>query len=165
MIRKLITIVLICAVLAAISGGCSEAVGEIAGNVADAAMKELEASVKATFEKYKVDVIELKSAIGKLTGDSGDNQFFCAALVQSDSDALPQSCADALSKVFHDAGIAVQTGSNIESSYLEHKQISFKYSSFEEGKTYYLVYCYIDRIPDLKDLKEFIPTGTDSGVG
>ena len=165
MIRKLISLVLICAVLAAVSGGCSEAVGEIAGNVADAARKELEASVKATFEKYKVDVIELKSAIGKLNGTSGDNQFFCAALVQSDSDALPQSCADALAKVFHDAGIAVQTGSKIQSNYLEHKQISFKFNSFEDGKTYYIVYCYIHRIPDLNDLKEFLPTGSDSGVG
>lgn len=165
MIRKLISLVLICAVLVVISGGCSEALGEIAGNVADAAKKELEASVKATFEKYKVEVLELKSAIGKLNGTSGDNQFFCAALVQSDSDALPQSCADALAKVFHDAGIAVQTGSQIESSYLEHKQISFKYDNFQEGKTYYMVYCYIDRIPDLSDLKNFLPTGTDPAAG
>ena len=165
MIRKLITLVLICAVLAAVSGGCSEAVGEIAGNVADAAMKELEASVKATFEKYKVDVIELKSAIGKLNGDSGDNQFFCAALVQSDSDAIPQSAADTLGKLFHDAGIQIQTGTGIENSYLEHKSLTYKDGIINDSQTYYTVWYYTDRLPSLEDLKDLKSAVTAEGVG
>ena len=45
--------------------GCGEVVSDIAGNVADAAAKELEAQIKKTVEEYKVEVVEIKSAIGK----------------------------------------------------------------------------------------------------
>ncbi len=133
--------------------GCGEVAGEIAGNVAEAAKKELENQVKATFEKYKVDVIELKTAVGKLSGTSGDIQFFCAALIESDSDAIPQSVADSLSKVFHEAGITVQTSSKVENSYLEHKEVVYKHESFDDGKIYYTVWCFTDKIPELSDLK------------
>lgn len=145
--------------------GCGEAVGEIAGNVAEVAKAELETQVKAAFEKYKVDIIELKTSVGKLNGSSGDNQFFCAALVQSDSEAVPQDVADSLSKLFHDAGLAVQTGSEIENEYLEHKELSFKFTGFDDGKTYYVVWCYTDKLPSLSDLENLVPTGTSPGVG
>ena len=57
--------------------GCSDVVGEIAGNVADAAVKELEKQVKATLEEYKVEVVEIKSAVGKLSNVSDSElQFF-----------------------------------------------------------------------------------------
>ena len=145
--------------------GCGEAVGEIAGNVAEVAKTELENQVKAAFEKYKVDIIELKTAVGKLNGENGDIQFFCAALVQSDSEAVPRDVADSLSKLFHDAGLAVQTGSEIESNYLEHKELSFKFTGFDDGKTYYLVWCYTDKLPSLSDLESLVPSGTTGGVG
>lgn len=143
--------------------GCGEAVGEIAGNVAEAAQAELETQVKAAFEKYKVDIIELKTAIGKLNGTSGDIQFFCAALVQSDSDAIPQDVADSLSKLFHDAGLDFQTGSQIENKYLEHKELRFKFSDFDASQTYYVVWCYTDKLPSLTG-SESAPE-TTPGVG
>lgn len=161
MIKKFAALVLALIMICSLAG-CNDVAGEIAGNVADAAMKELENQVKTTFEKYKVDVIELKPTVGKLNGTSGDIQFFCAALIESDSDAVPQSVADALGKLFHDAGITVQTGAAIESPYLEHKELTFKYDSFSDGKTYYTVWCYTDRLPELSDLKEVIST---EGVG
>ncbi len=142
--------------------GCSEAVGEIAGNVAEVAQAELEAQVKAAFEKYKVDVIEFRPVIGKLNGESGELQFFCAALVQSESDAVPNSVSGNLGLMFHDAGVVVQEGSKIESEYLEHKELSFKFSDFEEGKTYYMVYCYTDKIPTLSDLEGAIKSTSES---
>jgi hypothetical protein len=145
--------------------GCSEAMGEIAGNVTEVAKAELEAQVKAAFEKYKVEVIEFKPILGKLNGSDGTIQFFCAALVQSDSEAVPQDVADTLSKLFHDAGLTVQSGTKIESGYLEHKELSYKFSGFQDGKTYYTVWCYTDKIPSLSDLKDAIPATTSSGVG
>jgi len=145
--------------------GCGEAVGEIAGNVAEVAKAELEAQVKAAFQKYKVDVIEFKPLLGKLNGEDGTIQFFCAALVQSDSEAVPQDVADTLSKLFHDAGLTLQTGTEIENGYLEHKQLSYKFSGFEDGKTYYTVWCYTDKIPSLSDLKDAIPATDAPGVG
>ena len=36
---------------------------------------------------------------------------------------------------------------------------------FEEGKTYYTVWCYTDRLPTLEDLKALAPDSTGSGVG
>ena len=145
--------------------GCGEVTGEIVGNVAEAAKKELENQVKATFEKYKMEILDMKTAVGKLNGESGDVQFFCAVLVESDSDAIPQSAADTLSKLFHDAGVTVQNCSEVESPYLEHKELTYKYSAFDSSKTYYTVWCYTDRLPSLEDLKDLKPTAAPEGVG
>ncbi len=157
--KKIIALAMALVLILGCFTGCGEAVGEIAGNVAEAASRELEKQVKAAFQKYKMDIIELKTAAGKLNGQSGDIQIFCAALVQSDSEAVPQSIADTLSKLFSDAGIMVQTGSKVESEYLEHKELSFKFSDFQEGKTYYTVYCYMSKLPSLT------PGETSEGVG
>ena len=152
-------------VLCLVLAGCGEVAGEIAGNVADAAKKELENQIRQTFETYKIDIVEMKTAVGKLNGESGDLQFFCAALVQSDSEAIPQSAADTLSKMFHDAGITVQTDGDIENPYLEHKELSFKFSDFQEGKTYYCVWCYTDKLPSLEDLKDLQSKLSTDSVG
>lgn len=142
--------------LCGIFAGCN-AVGEIAGNVADAAMKELENQVKATLEKNKVNVVELKTAIGKLNDDGSEMQFFCAALVKSDTDTVVNGAAEAMGAVFEKSGVLVQTGSKVESEYLVHKDITFKHSDFSDG-TYYVIYVYISdmsiKLPELN-----LPTG------
>ena len=135
----LLAVLMVCALM-----GCGETVSGIAGSVADAAKAELEAQVKATLEKYKMDVIEVKTTAGNLCGE-GNAQFFCAALVKSESDAIPQSCADALGKVFEKSGLVVQTTSQITSEYLEHKSLSFNHSDFSDG-TYYAVYVYSSNV-------------------
>ncbi len=135
--------------LAALSG-CGETVGEIAGNVAEAAKAELEKQVKNLLEEYKIDVIELKTTAGELNGSDGKLQFFCGVLVQANSESVLQGCADALGKVFEDAGVELQTGSQIESPYLEHKELSFKHTDFSDGKSYYLIYAYTSKLPTLK---------------
>jgi len=163
--KKKVLCVILAALLMIISlAGCSEAVGEIAGNVAAVAQAELEAQVKAAFEKYKVNVIEFRPLLGKLNGEAGNIQFFCAALVQSDSEAVPQDVAETLSKIFYDAGLTLQTGTAIESSYLEHKSLAYKFTDFEAGKTYYTVWCYTDKIPSLSDLESAVKS-TSEGVG
>ena len=164
MFKKFISFVLVVLLLCALAG-CGDVAGEIAGNVAEAAKKELENQIKATFEKYKIEILDLKTAVGKLNGDSEDVQFFCAVLVQSDSDAIPQSAADTLSKLFHDAGTKIQTDAKIESTYLEHKSLDFKQEAFEDGKTYYTVWCYTDKLPSIEDLKELKDTLTTEGIG
>ena len=145
--------------------GCSEVAGEIAGNVADAARKELENQIKITFETYKIEILDMKTAVGKLNGENGDIQFFCAVLVQSDSPAIPQSAADTLSKLFHDAGINVQTGNKVENPYLQLKELTFKFDSFDDSQTYYAVWCYTDKLPSLEDLKDLKSTFSTEGVG
>ena len=160
MFRKFTLLFLVICLLCGLAG-CSDVAGEIAGNVAEAAKKELENQIKLTFEKYQTEILDMKSAMGALS-DSGDTQFFCAVLVQSESDAIPQSVADTLSKLFHDAGVTVQTGSRIESPYLQNKELAYKYESFDSDKTYYSVWFYTDRLPTLEDLKSMI---TVEGVG
>ena len=152
--KKFAALVLVIGLLCSLTG-CG-VVGEIAGNVAEAAKKELENQVKLTFEKYKVEVIEFKSTSGKLSSAFDETQFFCAALIASESDAIPATIAENLKKLFHDAGIMIQTASNIENSYLEQKSLSFQFDGFQDGKTYYTVWCYMDRLPTLEDLKEMI---------
>ena len=164
MMKKLLALILALLIVCSMAG-CGEVAGDIAGNVAEAAKKELEKQVKQTFDTYKMEILDMKTALGKLGGDSGDIQFFCAVLVQSDSDAIPQSIADTLSKIFHDAGIQVQTGKNIENAYLQHRELAFKYETFDDGRTYYTVWCYTDKLPSLEDLKELKPSAAAEGVG
>ena len=164
MFKKFLSFVLVFGLLLGLAG-CGDVAGEIAGNVAEAAKKELENQIKLTFEKYKIEILDMKTAVGKLNGDSSDVQFFCAVLVQSDSDALPKSAADTLSKLFHDAGVSVQTGAAIESAYLEHKSLAFKYDSFDSEKAYYTVWFYTDRLPSLEDLKALKDSLSTEGVG
>ena len=156
MVRKVVSLVLAAFMLCGIFAGCN-AVGEIAGNVADAAMKELENQVKATLEKNKVNVVELKTAIGKLNDDGSEMQFLCAALVKSDTDTVVNGAAEAMGAVFEKSGVLVQTGSKVESEYLVHKDITFKHSDFSDG-TYYVIYVYISdmsiKLPELN-----LPTG------
>ena len=122
--------------------GCGEVVSDIAGNVADAAAKELEAQIKKTVEEYKVEVVEIKSAIGKLdnTVDS-DQQFFCGVLVRSNSDAIPQSIAATLGSIFDEAGCQPWHKSEIDNDHLVNKKISFKHTDFDSGD-HYLIWGY-----------------------
>ena len=146
--KRMTSLFLILALVLTVFAGCGGKVGEIAGNVADAAKAELENQVKELLEEYKVDVLEIKTTAGELNG-SGKLQFFCGVLVQANSESVLQGCVDALGKVFEDAGIQSQTGSKIESGYLTKKDLSFKFSEFEEGKDYYLIYAYTSRLPSL----------------
>ena len=155
--KKLMTFLLVFALAAALMAGCGDTVSDIAGSVADAAKAELEAQVKATLEKNKVDVVELKTAIGKLNDEGSEMQFFCAALVKSDTDTVVNGAAEAMGAVFEKSGVLVQTGSKVESEYLVHKDITFKHSDFSDG-TYYVIYVYISdmsiKLPELN-----LPTG------
>ena len=162
MAKKFLALILALLIISTLAG-CGEVAGDIAGNVAEAAKKELENQIKQTFETYKIEILDMKSAVGKLNGESGDVQFFCAVLVQSDSPAIPQSAADTLSKLFHDAGIQLQTGAKIESTYLEHRELAFKQEG--DGSTHYAVWFYTDRLPSLEDLKALVPSETAEGVG
>ena len=154
MFKKFVSFVLVIGLLCSLAA-CSDVAGEIAGNVAEAAKKELENQIKLTFEKYQTEILDMKSAVGALS-DSGNTQFFCAVLVQSDSATIPQSAADTLSKLFHDAGVEVQTGQEISSPYLQNKELAYKYESFDCSKSYYTVWFYTDRLPTLEDLKGMI---------
>ena len=162
MFKKLFSLVLVLFLLAGMVG-CNEVAGEIAGNVADAAKKELENQVKQAFETYKLEILDMKSAVGKLNGDSEDIQFFCAVLVQSDSPLVPQSAADTLSKLFHDAGVQLQSGAKVESGYLQHKDLAFKLEG--DGATHYAVWFYTDRLPNMDDLKALKESLSTEGVG
>ena len=138
---KMTALVLALSVLLIFSG-CDGVVGEIAGNVADAAVRELEAQVKATIEEYKVEVVELKSAVGKLDNDFDSNQqFFCGVLVRSNSDALPKSIAATLGNIFEEAGCHAHLKSEIDNDHLVNKKLTFKHTDFSTGD-YYLIWGY-----------------------
>ena len=149
--KKLITLLLVFSMAAALLAGCSDTVSDIAGSVAEAARAELEAQVKATLEKNKVDVVELKTAVGKLNEDGSDKQLFVAALIRSDATEIPQACADTLGNIFTATGLVAQTDSDLISEYLVHKEIRFNHSDFSEGN-YYVIYAYME------DLTIQIPT-------
>ncbi len=136
------TVLVLILVLLVTLGGCGEIVGDIATNVAGAAVKELEAQIKSALETYSVEVVEVKSALGKLNNDApSDLQFYCGVLVRSNSDKSPTAGAEALDKVFEQAGCQAQHQSQISSELLTNKTISFKHSDFSTGD-YYLIWVY-----------------------
>lgn len=149
--KKLMTFLLVFALAAALMAGCGDTVSDIAGSVADAAKAELEAQVKATLEKNKVDVVELKTAVGKLNDEGSDKQLFVAALIRSESTDIPQACADTLGKIFTESGLISQSDSSLSCEYLVHKEIFFNHNDFSEGN-YYVIYAYME------DLTIQIPT-------
>ena len=139
--RKWMALVLAAVMLCGMLSG-SAVVGDIAGNVADVAAKELENQLKATLEKHKVEVVEVKTAFGQLNGeDEKALQFFCAALIRSESETAAQTCATALDAVFEEAGCMVQSESRLVHSALVHKTITYDHTDFSGGN-YYTVYVY-----------------------
>lgn len=148
--RKLLALFL--AVLMTLSlCGCGETAGQIADSVLDAAMTELKSQVTQLLERNKLEVVEIKTTFGKLNDDGSKYQFFIAALVKSNSTSVPQSTADAMAKLFSDAGLTPQSASALENSYLVHKNITFKHTDFSTGN-YYVIWGYAaDLTIDLPD--------------
>ena len=136
------TVLVLILVLLVTLGGCGEIVGDIATNVAGAAAKELEAQIKEAVEAYSVDVVEIKSAVGKLDNDVDSNQqFFCGVLVRSNSDVIPQSIAVTLGGIFEEAGFHPWHKSEIDNDHLVNKKLTFKHTDFSTGD-YYLLWGY-----------------------
>ena len=139
--RKFLSLLLIAACLMGCLAGCGDAVSEVADSVVNAAKAELEKQIQAKVEEYKVTVVEMKTAAGQLN-DGGKYQFYCAILVQTNTESGAKDCADGLSKVFGNAGYMKQTGSNVESDLLTQKTITYKQTDFS-ADNYYTVYVYV----------------------
>ena len=93
--RKIIAFALLIACLLGCFAGCGKAVSDVADSVLNAAKAELENQIKAKIEEYKVTVAEVKTAVGKLNGD-GKYQFYCAILVQTNTESGAADCAEGL---------------------------------------------------------------------
>lgn len=139
--RKLICILLVVLLVAAMAG-CSVA-GEIADKVAQAAMEELKDQLQSTFEKNKIEVLQVKTAIGKLNDEGSSLQLFFGFLVRSENPQQIQDVTEAMKKMIPQSGCAPQTGAAIESPYLVHKTLSFDADKVADPTNCYLVYLYI----------------------
>lgn len=149
--RFLSAVLLLALVLAAFSG-CGT-VSDIAGNVADAAMEELKVQIADAIEENKVELVEMKSAFGKLNDDGGSLQFFCAMLIRADSADLAAAALDGNIGSFDDFGVVVQTGSAIENEHLVNKSLSYDHTDFSDGN-YYTVFLYASSFA-LEDLTSY----------
>lgn len=135
---------------------CGGTAGQIADSVMDAAMTELKNQVKSLLEQNKLEVVELKTAFGKINDDGSKFQFFIAALVKSNSTDVPQSTADTMAKIFSDAGLTPQSESTLNNAHLVHKSITFKQTDFSAGN-YYVIWGYAaDLTIELPDLSALI---------
>ena len=137
---------------------CGGTAGQIADSVMDAAMKELKNQVKTLLEQNKLEVVEIKTAFGKLNDEGGKYQFFIGALVKSNATSVPQSTANTMGKLFTEAGLNPQTESTLHNDRLVHKTITFKQTDFSAGN-YYVIWGYAaDLTIDLPDLSQLIET-------
>ena len=121
--------------------GCGETAGKIADSVIDAAVAELKNQVKSLLEQNKLEVVEIKTAFGKLNDDGGKYQFFIAALVKVNSEGAAATTANAMGKLFSEAGLAIPSGAQLENSRLVHKSITFNHTDYEGGG-YYVIWGY-----------------------
>ena len=159
---KKILALLLAAMLLCLSGcsGFGDIVGNIAGNVAQAAEEELKNQIRQTLQEYKIEVVEMKTAVGKLNSETDSKlQFFCAVLITASSDQGLNACVSALQAVFPEAGSMKQTQSKVEHSHLANKGITYDFTGFSDGKAYYTVYAYVPDISiKLPDLESMIPS-------
>ena len=149
MMKKVISLLLALVLSLGLFTGCNETTNKIASSVADAAMKELEVQVKAALEEHKLEVIEIKTAFGKLN-DTAEAQYFIAALVRTEKTDIIDASLAGLRKIFTDVSCMAETDSKIDSPHLIHKDLSYSRSDFADA-TYYTVYAYYD------DLTKFVP--------
>jgi outer membrane murein-binding lipoprotein Lpp len=147
--KKFISLLLAAVLCVTVFAGCSETTNKIASSVAEAARKELEVQVKAALEENKLEVIEIKTAFGKLN-DTADNQYFIAALVRTEKTDLIEASLKGLDMVFTDTGCIPETDSKIDCEHLIHKDLSYQREDFTDG-TYFTVYAYYD------DITKFVP--------
>lgn len=152
--RSIFALIVIAVIVFSIRG-CGK-LGQIFGKVTEAAVKELKNQVQELLEDKQLDVVEVKTAYGKLNDDGSKYQFFIAALVRADSESTPQSAANTIGKLFSDAGVTLQSESTLNNPYLIHKGITFKHTDFSEGD-YYVIWAYAaDLSIDLPDLGQFL---------
>ena len=131
--RKFLALSLIVALLCGLLSGCS-AMGEIAENVANAAMEELKNQVAATLEKNKVEVVEIKTD----HRFDGNLDFFIAVLVRCESEDAVKACATALSAVFTYAGYEAQESNVFTKSGIPSGSIIFDHADYDGN--YYVIY-------------------------
>ena len=150
--RKFWALILALSMILALSG-CSR-VEQIADSVMDAAMQELKNQVKQVLEENKLNVVEIKTAFGQLNDSGSKYQFFIAALVKSNATGIPNAAAEAMNKIFTEAGLNSQTASALENPHLVHKNITFKQTDFSDGE-YYVIWGYMgDLTIELPDFTE-----------
>lgn len=155
--KKLIALLLV-AVLFCLPG--CDVVGDIAGNVAEAAGEELKKQVQAALQEHKVEVVELKTAVGKLNSETDSKlQFFCAVLLTTNSQQSLNACVATLESLFPEAGSMVQTESKVTHPHLVNKSITYNFTGFSDEQVYYTVYAYVPDISiQLPDLEGMIPS-------
>lgn len=164
--KRIICLMLVLVLATSLFTGCGEAVSEVADNVLAAAKEELVNQIQLKVEEYKVTVKETKTAVGKLNDDGGKYQFYCAILVQTNTESSAKDCANALGKVFGESGHVAQTGSAVESEHLVHKTITYNHSDYSEGN-YYTVYVYvadITKVVDLNAIKDAISSAVSTSA-
>ena len=152
--RSLFALLLIAVIVFSIRG-CGK-LGQIFGKVTNAAVKELKNQVQELLEDKQLDVVEIKTAYGKLNDEGSKHQFFIAALVRADSESVPQSTANTIGKLFSEAGFHLQNESQLDNEHLIHKDITFSHADFSEGN-YYVIWAYAaDLSIDLPDLGKLL---------
>lgn len=156
--RKIIAWIMALACTVCLFAGCSD-MSDIAGNVLEAAREELVNQIKAKVEEYKVTVVETKTAVGKLNDDGGQYQFFCAILVQTNTESSAEDCANAMASLFGKAHYMAQSGSQVHSEFLIHKTITYDHTDFSAGN-YYTIYVYAEDLTSI-----VIPGGIPNGSG
>ena len=152
MIRKITALVLTVACLLCCFAGCSGTLTEIKDSVLAAAKTELENQIKAKIAENKVEVLETKTAFGKLN-DDGKYQFFCAMLIQTNSEENASDCARTLGGLFGETSYQPQTGSAVEHEYLVYKTVTYSRTDFSEGN-YYTIYVYVEDMTQVVDVSK-----------
>lgn len=143
--KRILTFILAIVLICTVFTGCNK-VNEIADSAVQAAKAELEKQIQDKIREHKVELIELKTAVGNLNSDNKlAVQFFAAVLIYTESETAPGTCADALSGVLGEAGYMVQTESKVTHEKLVHKSLAYDHADFSAGN-YYTIYIYKDSL-------------------
>ncbi len=93
-----------------------------------------------------VELLEVESVLGKLNANSNGINYFGAALVTAETPEDMDTLVTELSHEF-DVEYVLQEGSKVNAPYLEHEDLIFEDTQFEDGQTYYCIYFYLHEHP------------------
>lgn len=124
--KKILTAAVIVLLILAIGAGTVYAAAYFKGNKNEKNLDELMEVFSGTISDHAdADIIEAKSAYGKLNGNGNGVQYFGSVLIRKDSVKDIDSLVEELDGQFEIVEYCAQEGADISSKYLEHQALRY----------------------------------------
>ena len=88
-----------------------------------------------------IEIMQSKTAHGKLCGNGNGINYFGTVLVKADSEEALKEVSNKLDEEFEAVGYVIQSGTQIDNYFIEHLSLEYN-EPITEGETYYSIYYF-----------------------